>query len=74
MEAIFKCFLIKIPEFHAMTSFNAQFEQVYLTALRFTEHLAWVKQTPAIFRYQGEEIQGNWRNVDFHSCFSANVL
>lgn len=76
MEVIFKCFLVKVLELHSMTSFNAQFEKVYLTALRFTKHLVWVEKTAAIFSYvyQGKEIQGNWRNVNFHSCFSADVL
>lgn len=76
MEVIFKCFLVKVLELHSMTSFNAQFEKVYLTALRLTKHLVWVEKTAAIFSYvyQGKEIQGNWRNVNFHSCFSADVL
>lgn len=76
MEVIFKCFLVKVLELHSMTSFDAQFEKVYLTALRLTKHLVWVEKTAAIFSYvyQGKEIQGNGRNVNFHSCFSADVL
>lgn len=74
MKVIFKCFLVKIFDLHSMTSFNAQFEVVYLTALWFTKNLIWVKKTLAIFSYQCEEVQGDWRDANFHSCFSADIL
>lgn len=74
MKVIFKCFLVQIFDLHSMTSFNAQFEEVYLTALWFTEHFIRVKKTPAIFSYQGEEVQGDWGDFNFHSGFSADIL